>query len=166
VNTALQRTLDRHHFITAIYGIVDEEQGKLTIARAGHTPLLLVRGNKVIPVLPKGMGLGISYTSLFDDSLEECVITLEPDDVLVLYTDGITESKNENNEDFGMQRLSELLLAWEAEAPEIIQNKILESLTVFSQNMQQHDDITSLIFKWVTNNLESSDGRISDSHTD
>lgn len=164
VNAALQRMLDRRHFITGVYGIIDEANGSVTFSRAGHTPILLVRKETVQPIQPKGIGLGISYTPLFDESLEEYAIQLEPNDVLVFYTDGITESKNGNNEDFGQAKLMEIVHAYRHEPPEVMQNKILESLTVFSQNMQQHDDITLLIFKWVTNNLESSDGRISDSN--
>ncbi len=164
VNGALDRTLDKHNFITAIYGIVDERKGTMVFARAGHTPVLLARGGVITTVLPKGIGLGLTYSSIFDDSLDEYEITLQQDDTLLFFTDGIPESMNENNEEFGMPRLSRLLLEQSSNEPGVIQNHLLESLTVFSQNMQQHDDITALLFKWDTTNLESVDGRISDSN--
>lgn len=158
VNTSLKRSLSRKYFITAIYGVIDILTGKVVFARAGHTPGLLLRNNVFSKITPKGIGLGLTYTSLFKETLEEHEVQLEHGDTLLFYTDGITESKNEFDEDYGILRLEELLKMHSEEEPGIMQNKILENLSVFSKNSQQHDDITAIIFKWDKTTMEISNG--------
>ena len=86
--------------------------------------------------------------SHFKVHLEEATIDLEENDTIVLYTDGITEAKNENLEDFGEKYFTEILLENRNNIVDEISMKVIQEVTMFSHNHSQYDDITLVIFKW------------------
>lgn len=146
-NQILKRTLNKKNFVSAAYGILDLNENVLTVARAGHCPILVVRDNSAINLKSSGLALGLNFTSYFDQTLEEIKFNLKSQDVLVLYTDGITEAKNASLEDFGEENFKNILIKnCKLSADEII-NEIIKSVTLFSQNTTQYDDITLVIFK-------------------
>jgi serine phosphatase RsbU (regulator of sigma subunit) len=147
-NEALRSSLDRKNFVTVIYGVLDLKSGTAFISRAGHSPVLLVRDQTIAELKPCGMGLGLDFSSNFSNSLEEIQIKLKENDILLLYTDGIPESKNAELEDFGYERFNKVILE-NAEGPiDIISKRIMKEVAIFSQGKPQHDDITLVIFKW------------------
>ena len=73
----------------------------------------------------------------------------------MFYTDGVTESQNENNEDFGANRFDKILIENSNKSIEDLSNEIMKSITLFSKNKAQHDDITMVIFRW---NLRNNNG--------
>ncbi|HRI48396.1 MAG TPA: SpoIIE family protein phosphatase, partial [Ignavibacteriaceae bacterium] len=89
-----------------------------------------------------------NYTELFGNIIEEVTIDLMKDDLLIFYTDGITEAKNENLEDYGIDSLKKIILEEVNSDVEKIANKIVKEVTIYSQNSPQHDDITLVVFKW------------------
>ncbi len=162
-----QRILaDTHNkmFVTIFYGILDPATGRLVYANAGHKPPYLLKAQtpSKLPSLSKpqslpkpedtpepqglrntGMPLGI----LEEASWETKTVELAPGDVLILYTDGITEAHNQQEELFGDQRL---LVAAQAnlEAPiQTIQDSILTTVDQFSQEAPLCDDITLMVLK-------------------
>jgi sigma-B regulation protein RsbU (phosphoserine phosphatase) len=147
-NQILKRTLDRKNFVSAAYGVFDFEKEILTISRAGHCPVLLVRDGKVDNIRPMGIGLGLNYGTEFRTSLEESEIDLKENDMIVLYTDGITEAKNAKMEDFGEKNFGEILLKNSDKSTDEISNKVIREVTLFSKQGTQHDDITLVILKW------------------
>ncbi len=150
-NQILERTLDRKNFVSAAYGIFDFENEVLRISRAGHCPVILIRDNVSENIRPKGFGLGMNFSNYFEETLEEIVINLRENDLLVLYTDGITEAKNKEMEDFGDELFEKILLENCNKNVDEISNKVIHELTLFSQNNSQHDDITLVILKWKEN---------------
>lgn len=150
-NQILERTLDRKNFVSAAYGIFDFENEVLRISRAGHCPVILIRDNVSENIRPKGFGLGMNFSDYFEETLEEIVINLRKNDLLVLYTDGITESKNKEMKDFGDELFEKILLENCNKNVDEISNKVIQELTLFSQNNSQHDDITLVILKWKEN---------------
>ena len=100
--------------------------------------------------------MGLNFTEHFDNSLDEIKINLEAEDLIVLYTDGITEAKNKNLEDFGLNNFEKILIDNAKSSPDEIANKVISEVTVFSQSHSQYDDITLVIFKW--NSKIKSDG--------
>jgi serine phosphatase RsbU (regulator of sigma subunit) len=146
-NDILRNTLDSKSFVSAAYGYIDLAEGKLFLARAGHCPLFLLRGKEYKQIKPPGLGLGLSDNEYFDQTLEEFSIDLKVDDTIILYTDGITEAKNENMEDFGDKHFLETLLSNNHLSAAELSNKIIREVTVFSSNHSQYDDITLVIFK-------------------
>jgi sigma-B regulation protein RsbU (phosphoserine phosphatase) len=147
-NMILKRTLDRSSFVSAAYGIIDNEKETLTISRAGHCPVILIRNGIAETLRPSGIGLGLNFTEHFDNALDETKIELQENDLIVLYTDGITEAKNVDLEDFGVNNFEKILVDNAALTPDEIANKVIREVTVFSQSHSQYDDITLVIFKW------------------
>ena len=147
-NEIIKGSLEKKNFVTAIYGIIDLTTGKVNLARAGHTPILYCSQNKIDYLTPKGIGLGLDYGEKFINNLKELEFYLKNDDILVLYSDGITESKNKNLEDFGMERLTTVIRANCDKQIDEITNNIMKEVSMFSQDYKQHDDITLVIFKW------------------
>ncbi|MFO7526751.1 MAG: SpoIIE family protein phosphatase [Ignavibacteriaceae bacterium] len=151
-NEVLRDTLSRNNFVSALYGIFDLKNEKLYLARAGHCPALLVRDSAVQEFKPAGLGLGLTTSEYFESTLQEQVIDLNDNDTIILYTDGITEAKNKELDDFGEQRLSKILIDNADFPADQIANKIIHDVTIFSSNHSQYDDITLVIFKWKQKN--------------
>lgn len=147
-NMILKRSLDSKSFVTATFGVFDFNKNKVFLSRAGHCPLILIRNGVAVEYRFGGIGLGLNYTELFGNIIEEVTIDLIKDDLLIFYTDGITEAKNENLEDFGIDSLKKIILEEVNSDVEGIANKIVKEVTIYSQNSPQHDDITLVVFKW------------------
>lgn len=147
-NMILKRSLDSKSFVTATFGVFDFNENKVFLSRAGHCPLILIRNGVAVEYRFGGIGLGLNYTELFGNIIEEVTIDLIKDDLLIFYTDGITEAKNENLEDFGIDSLKKIILEEVNSDVEGIANKIVKEVTIYSQNSPQHDDITLVVFKW------------------
>ena len=147
-NEILWQALDNKTFVSAAYGYFDLKEKKLTFARAGHCPLFLLRNNELKEIRPSGLGLGLSDNDYFKNSLEEYSIDLQENDTIVLYTDGVTEAKNELLEDFGDQQFLKVLKSNINLDTEELSNKIIQEISVFSSGHEQYDDITLVIFKW------------------
>jgi sigma-B regulation protein RsbU (phosphoserine phosphatase) len=147
-NDILKHTLDDKTFVSAAYGLIDAEKSQMKIARAGHCPVILLRNDMAQSVKPSGIGLGISEADQFKLHLDEATIDLEENDTIVLYTDGITEAKNEKLEDFGEKYFTEILLENRNSIVDEISKKVIQEVTMFSHNHSQYDDITLVILKW------------------
>jgi phosphoserine phosphatase RsbU/P len=156
-NEILKQTLDSKTFVSAAYGLIDFKNETLQLARAGHCPILLIRDNSAETIKPSGMGLGLSNTNQFSKSLSQLEINLQEDDTIILYTDGITEAKNENLDDFGEEYFTEILMENRDKDAELISKSVMKEITVFSKNHSQYDDITLVILKW--NPRKNSDGQ-------
>lgn len=147
-NDILKETLDSKSFVSAAYGYFDLKERKLIFTRAGHCPLVLLRGNELKEIKPSGLGLGLSEREYFAKTLEEFSIDLNDGDTIVLYTDGVTEAKNELLEDFGDKNFMQALQSGIKLNAEELCNKIVKEITIFSSGHEQYDDITLVIFKW------------------
>jgi sigma-B regulation protein RsbU (phosphoserine phosphatase) len=155
VNQILSRTLDKKTFVTAVYGVIDKKEGTFTFARAGHMPVYLCREGRPEQIIPSGIGLGLSFTSTFDETLEEVKINMKENDLIALYTDGVTEAKNLKFEEFDFVRLEEALSGCNQNSSEHLKGKIINKISTFVQGNSQYDDITLVVFKWTSNNKSS-----------
>lgn len=89
---SLIQIMDAQVFITASCLIIEKESGSMTYARAGHMPLLIRRNHVIEECIPRGLGIGLSKNlEVFDKNLEEIHIYLEKDEMLILFTDGLSE---------------------------------------------------------------------------
>ncbi len=147
-NDILKEALDSKTFVSAAYGYFDLTEKKLVFARAGHCPLFLLRDGDSKQIKPLGLGLGLSDKDYFEQTLEEYSIQLKENDTILLYTDGVTEAKNELLEDFGDKNFLQVLKSNVNLSAEELSNKIIKEITVFSSGHEQYDDITLVIFKW------------------
>jgi phosphoserine phosphatase RsbU/P len=152
-NRVIADHLDSRSFITMTYGVLDLEARQLVYARAGHTPLIYRRaGNESGPVdvfAPDGMvlGLRIDNGELFERLLTEVTLPLERGDVLVLFTDGISEAMNPEGDMFGEARLAELVGEHGHLPAEELRERILREIEAFRAGAPQHDDMTMILLK-------------------
>ncbi len=147
-NEILKSTLNKINFVSALYGLIDLNKQEFYFSRAGHCPAILIRDGKVNSFKPSGIGLGLTNDHYFKENLEEFKVELKQGDSLIFYTDGITEAKNKDLEDFGDERFTKILLNNANEYPDKIANEVIKEVTVFSRDHSQYDDITLVILKW------------------
>lgn len=104
VNRLVHQSTDGERFITTFYGLIDPEHKRLLYISAGHNPPLLLRADGTKQMLDEaGLPLGV-----FDNShYSESVVDFKSGDILVMYTDGVTEAENSAGESFGVERLEQ-----------------------------------------------------------
>jgi sigma-B regulation protein RsbU (phosphoserine phosphatase) len=118
VNQSLWQTTETSSFATLFFACLDLESGSLTYVNAGHLPGLLVDGGGEVHWLSGG---GTPVGLIPEAAYESFTLPLAPDDLLVLYTDGIWEAENEAGEEFGRERLVRAVLgARERPTPEVV----------------------------------------------
>ncbi len=149
-NSALGRCLEKTSFITASLFVVDTQAKTVSFARAGHTPTLYYqhKDKKAAYMELRGLGLGIIRNENFNRYIEVNQVSYAPGDTIVLYTDGITEATNEENDEFGFERLRCAVEKYADQAPGLIQKSLIQSLYDFCQDHPLNDDYTTLIIKF------------------
>ncbi len=141
LNNLLIENVSNDRFITFFYGLVDGKNRRLSYVNAGHNPPLLFRkGGEVIRLNCGGTVLGIWEESKYEQ--EE--IEFKPGDRLLLYTDGVVEAHSPQSEEFGEERLLELLREHASMRVEDLTAKIMSVLSLFCQE-EWHDDATILM---------------------
>ena len=156
VNRIISENLDSRSFITMTYAVIDRKLGVMTYCRAGHTPLIFLPGpaslaDKGVQILtPDGMVVGLRIPGAaekFDELLEEHRIDLTVGDVVVLYTDGITEAMNTDSDLFGETRLSRIVEEHGHLESGELRERILREIEAFVGSADQHDDMTMILLK-------------------
>lgn len=141
----------RRSFVTL--GLVSFGKKGVRYLRAGHTPLLHVHANGEYEFLqPRGMAVGLIREPLFTESLQEITLTTHSGDVLVLFSDGITDARNPEGAELGYQRLAgfvrdnlHILSARD------LTLKILASVAEFTESSNFEDDATLVMMRCITN---------------
>lgn len=147
VNDVLYGTLDRRSFITLIYIDVDISTGVLRFARAGHCPLLHVSGDSRVFHQPNGLGLGLDSGKVFRTTIEEQILHIRENDIVVLYSDGLVESRNPSGEEFGEERLCSSVNAVRDRSAVEIQERLIDDVRLFVGAAPVHDDLTCVVLK-------------------
>ena len=148
INKHLFLNVDRRIFVTMIYGILDIPNNSFVFSRAGHNSILHFTTNGNFEVItPPGIGLGLEKGSLFNQKIVEVPVELKQDEIIILYTDGVTEARNPNNEEFGEQRLIKSIQSARNKPVVEIRKNIISDITKYMSSQAQHDDITMVILK-------------------
>ena len=155
VNKVVSANLDGKSFITMTYGVIDIERREMTFARAGHCPLIHVPANqpagmrKSRMLVPDGLvvGLQIDDGTMFDSILQEETIQIAPGDLVVWFTDGISETMNEAFDCFGEDRLAQVVSQYAHLPFDQLRSYILAELRAFAGGADQHDDMTMILMK-------------------
>lgn len=149
-NGALGRCMEKTSFITASFFVVDTLQRSISFARAGHTPTLYfdARKKQATYLEIKGLGLGIIRNDKFNQYIEVNEKHYQSGDIIVLYTDGITEATNQQGEEFGYDRLREVIEKNADQPPKMLQKILIEDLYTFCNHQPLNDDYTALIIKF------------------
>ncbi len=150
-----RRILEDTHgglYITLLYGILDPGTGTFIYCSAGHHPALLLRsaGGSLELLRHTGMPLGV----MEDAGWERLAVKIEPGDALVLYTDGVTDAQDINEDLFGLQRLQDTLRRQNGKSAIDIRDAILSEVRRFQGEAPQADDLTLLVL--VRDNAQRS----------
>ncbi len=135
-----------NRFITMFLGVIDPAAEKLLFCNAGHNPPLLVRSSgETERLMAAGTALGI----LPGLSYREESTDFRPGDLLAIYSDGVTESESPDGEEFGEQRLAELLASRRADPAESIVDGVIQAIKKWVSSAPAADDITLLVARSV-----------------
>ncbi len=144
VNNLLYESIERDRFVTAVYGVLDSKNKILTFSNAGHNPPILRRiSGEVVYLKEGGVALGAFQGSIY----EERPVSLVKGDILLFYTDGVTEVIDGNGNEFGVEHLLRSLdRSHHLTAREIIDHVVSETKEFSSAN-REIDDLTMIVIK-------------------
>ena len=146
VNTEVSRENTESMFVTVFIGILDVRTGDFVYTNAGHNPPFLKRRDGSIERI--GQRHGPVIGAVEDLEYKEDRLTLEPDDLLLLYTDGVTEAMNDRSELFEESRLVEVLRSPGADTAELQVQASVDAVKTFEGAAEQADDITVLALRY------------------
>ena len=139
--------LGRHlssQFATLVYGVLLPD-GRFTYCNAGHNPPILFAGDRMVRLHTGGLVVGGLPEATFE---EEC-LELQPGDTVVLFTDGVTEARNSEGEEFGEERLISCLTASQKESATAMVKNALQAVREFCGAAQPADDVTLAVVRFV-----------------
>ncbi len=128
-------------FSTLFFSAYDEETGRLSYTNAGHLPPLLIRAGAATPLEVHGMVVGAFPFAAYESG----VVTLAPGDLLVAFTDGVTEPENAYEQEFGEDRLTELLLLHADQPAEELISIVMSEVVDWTGDPTLQDDMTMLV---------------------
>jgi sigma-B regulation protein RsbU (phosphoserine phosphatase) len=155
LNRTLAGDIREGRYITMTYAVIDTAARQVTLARAGHELPLFSRWDSGARahlseyVGSEGMPIGLVDAALFAENITDKIISFESGDVLVLYTDGLTEAPNAEDKEFGSARLADALRAARGNSAAQINGAVLEAVSRFTGTDQLRDDFTLLTVKRV-----------------
>lgn len=147
INQYIYDNTPANRYITLFYSELDPRSHQLTYINGGHNPSLLVRASGEVTRLDIG-GFPVGITPFGD--YREGWVEIEPGDVMVVYSDGVTESLDEEGEEFGEARLIEIVQKNRGRTPAGLRDRIDEALTKFVGKADSVDDLTLVILKRKT----------------
>lgn len=157
VNGLLSASTHPGKYATFFYGVFHPAACSLSFVNAGHNPPLLfpgtakqttdiLRAEAVGPAGSRRLTAGGIPIGLFEDAhFEQQQVPFEPGDLLVIYTDGVSEARNQAQEEYGEARLAEVIAQNRGKTAAEIQQAILADLDRFSAGMEPHDDVTLVV---------------------
>lgn len=145
MNDGLAEQNDSEMFVTLILGVLDLTTGQLDYCNAGHNPPVLMAGGRwqtvdVLPNLPLGIMAGFDY--------KQQSLQMNADDLLFLYTDGLSEAENSEHAQFGEQRIMNNLATVSDTRPRAIIDMMQSSVNAFVDGAEQSDDLTMLVVRY------------------
>lgn len=148
VNDSLADDLGGRTFVSMAYGILDPGMASITWVRAGHNPIVRynLHTGEIDEIKPRGMVVGMKKGPIFQNSLQEETIQVRPGDTFLVYTDGINETMNRQNVEYGTELLFEVIQRYAAEGPEVLLDRIMDSIRQFRGGSTASDDATLLAF--------------------
>ncbi len=144
VNRLMWESIEETAFVTAVYGVLDRRRLRLTYCNAGHDPPLLIRRSGEVTWLAEG---GTVLGSFPNAVYHEAILDLRQGDLLVLYTDGVTEATSPSGEMFGTERLAQVARAARGNPSRGICRQLLEAVHEHSGRVHMDDDLTAVVLQ-------------------
>lgn len=152
VNRILSDDLSEGMFISILYMVLNTKTHELVVARAGHPYAVLNSGvGQPWQVESKGMAMGFGSPDMFDAALDEKSVFLKPGDMIVAYTDGVTEAQDQKQNEWGLLNLMKAMQAsaFEGENAKKVAANIHQQLLEFVGDTEQYDDMTLIALRTV-----------------
>jgi sigma-B regulation protein RsbU (phosphoserine phosphatase) len=146
LNRITTESCPSNRFISFFFSVLNPVSGELVYSNAGHNPPLLIRANGTVETL-EGGGLILGVFGMAQYESRSC--RFSPGDVLVLFSDGVTEALNPANEEFGDDRLVELLRRNRGRSAEEVISTVTEAVNVFAAGAPAADDLTLVVAKRI-----------------
>jgi sigma-B regulation protein RsbU (phosphoserine phosphatase) len=149
LNETLASNLAEDMFISMLYMVLNLETHQLSIARAGHEAPILVRQGETCAerIESPGMVIGLVDNSIFEGAVQTRNVSLRPGDLLVTYTDGITEAMNSDEEEWGVENLVQSVERMAGSSAHDLLDQIRQEVLDFAGKNRQYDDMTMLALK-------------------
>jgi sigma-B regulation protein RsbU (phosphoserine phosphatase) len=144
VNNLLWESTESHQFVTAFYGTLDATSRTLAYTNAGHNPPLILENDGTIRFLDNG---GLPLGMFLDTRYHEYYLTLDPGQILVMYTDGLTEATNEKGEEYGLDRLGEKVRDARGLSARALIETIRQDVMEYTDGRGSDDDVTLFVIK-------------------
>jgi len=143
-NALMHESTERDKFVTMFYGVLDWKNRMLIFSNAGHNPPLLMRDDGTTEALHDG---GVALGVLPEATYDERPVALRAGDVLVLYTDGVSEAENAANEQFGTDRLEQVVRAARGESASHVVDAVVRAVEQWAGERGPSDDLTLLVLR-------------------
>jgi serine phosphatase RsbU (regulator of sigma subunit)/CHASE2 domain-containing sensor protein len=144
-NRRLKEDIKSGMFVALLYAVLNAEKGTVGLCSAGQTQPILISAKSAEAVLIETVGDTFPLGILAEANYEETQLELMPGDKVVFYTDGIVEAMNKREEMYGFERLQEVIKSSPAETAETLMNDIIRSVSDFTGDAPQHDDLTIIV---------------------
>ncbi len=142
INRVLLNSVEKKVFITINALTIDDGDGKISLARAGHMPAVIKNQNGIEILKTKGIGTCLVDSSKFDNLLEEADIKLHEGGLCLLFTDGLNELRDKSLNEYGMENLEKFLAGSNFENASQANDLLKQELQRFSKDQEQFDDLT------------------------
>ena len=144
VNSLIYESVERGNYVTAVYGVLDSKNDIFTFSNCGHNrPILLRRDDRVEFLSEGGLALGIVAQTEY----EERPLFLQSGDLILFFTDGVTEARSAAGEEFGQERLIGIMREFREKTSEEIIQKVYDEVKNFSSESHIFDDLTMIVLK-------------------
>lgn len=174
VNHAMLRRAIEARYATMFYAVLDPD-GTLTSCNAGHNPPMVVRGERIERLHRGGPPIGLFEGWAF----EQETIQLAPGDLVIVFSDGVSEALSVSGEEFGDARIADCIRAHVHETPTVLLHALLQSVHTFATGAPQSDDVTALVLRYrapdaigdvlttdvLASDARTPDARMRDAHT-
>jgi sigma-B regulation protein RsbU (phosphoserine phosphatase) len=144
VNRQICPDIRQDMFVSMIYLVIESGSPQVTLSRAGHPePLVWRKRTGIVEVIQSpGLGVGIDDGDVFDRVTKDTTLTMESGDVMLLYTDGISEAEDKDGDLFDEDRIKQSLAASAHLGATVVVDHLLDALNTFTGGKAPHDDVT------------------------
>ena len=149
INSLMYQSIERGAFVSMCYAILDEKMSRILCSRAGHNPAIhyRVKEDRFTFIQPEGIALGLEKGDVFDRIIKDEEIQLNKGDLFIFYTDGFTDAMNKEREDYGEERLLDVIRRnKEIDAKSLIR-AVCDDVQGFTEGYPQYDDMTMVVIK-------------------
>ncbi len=150
-NRIICRDIRKGMFVSALYVLLDVKAHTAILASAGHNPPVVYRAatKQAELIEAGGMALGITKDAKFEGAITEQTMSFQPGDSLLLYTDGVNEAKDPNGEDYGKEKMLDVLSRNGGNSPQTGIDELVKEMDTHRASAPQSDDITIFAIKFL-----------------